>query len=157
MVGDEHVWTADVRYQLSVSEMSSDMMVWKLYGSTTSLFLSKAFQSFTQGGQVLLRRQGEFLLKLVGQLGSLLPSRQETSQTSGLFVLQELINKAILASVAARKEWDLKPVQDRAQIFFKAADVISGPKRAEVLAKTMIGQVQVLLNCRISSVSMTEV
>lgn len=54
---------------------------------------------------------------------------------------QELLNKAILASVAARREWDLKPVTDRAQIFFKAADVISGPKRAEILAKTMIGQV----------------
>ncbi len=47
-----------------------------------------------------------------------------------------------MASVAARREWDLKPVQDRAQILFKAADVISGPKRAEILAKTMIGQVQ---------------
>lgn len=44
--------------------------------------------------------------------------------------------------MAARKEWDLKPVQDRAQILFKAADVISGPKRAEILAKTMIGQVR---------------
>lgn len=56
--------------------------------------------------------------------------------------VQELINKAITASVAARKEWDLKPVEDRAQIIFKAADVISGPRRAEILAKTMIGQVQ---------------
>lgn len=55
--------------------------------------------------------------------------------------MQELINKAIVASVAARREWDLKPVQDRAQILFKAADVISGPSRAEILAKTMIGQV----------------
>lgn len=57
-------------------------------------------------------------------------------------MVQDLINKAILASVAARRDWDLKPVQDRAQILFKAADVISGPKRAEILAKTMIGQVQ---------------
>lgn len=56
-------------------------------------------------------------------------------------MMQELINTAILASVAARREWDLKPVQDRAQILFKAADVISGSKRAEILAKTMIGQV----------------
>ena len=55
---------------------------------------------------------------------------------------QDLLNKAILASVAARREWDLRPVQDRAQILFKAADVISGPKRAEILAKTMIGQVR---------------
>lgn len=61
---------------------------------------------------------------------------------SGL-CLQELINKAIEASVAARREWDLKPVADRAQIFLKAADIISGPERADVLAKTMIGQVRV--------------
>ena len=55
---------------------------------------------------------------------------------------QDILNKAILASVAARREWDLRSVQDRAQILFKAADVISGPKRAEILAKTMIGQVR---------------
>lgn len=54
---------------------------------------------------------------------------------------QDLINKAINAAVAARKEWDLKPIQDRAQIFLKAADMLSGPRRAEVLAKTMVGQV----------------
>lgn len=58
------------------------------------------------------------------------------------FFLQELINKAINAALAARKEWDLKPVRDRAQIFLKAADMLSGPRRAEVLAKTMIGQVR---------------
>lgn len=44
--------------------------------------------------------------------------------------------------MAARKEWDLKPVADRAQIFLKAADMLSGPRRAEVLAKTMVGQVR---------------
>lgn len=46
--------------------------------------------------------------------------------------------------MAARKEWDLKPVTDRAQIFLKAADMLSGPHRAEVLAKTMVGQVRCL-------------
>uniref|UniRef100_A0A8C6UP91 Multifunctional fusion protein n=1 Tax=Neogobius melanostomus TaxID=47308 RepID=A0A8C6UP91_9GOBI len=64
---------------------------------------------------------------------------------------KELINKAILASVAARKEWDLRPVQDRAQILFKAADVISGPKRAEVLAKTMIGQGKTVIQAEIDA------
>lgn len=64
-----------------------------------------------------------------------------------LSTIQELINKAILASVAARRQWDLKPVQDRAQILFKAADVLSGPKRAEILAKTMVGQVQAFTVC----------
>ncbi|KAF4093875.1 hypothetical protein AMELA_G00007010 [Ameiurus melas] len=64
---------------------------------------------------------------------------------------KELLNKAILASVAARREWDLKPVADRAQIFFKAADVISGPKRAEVLAKTMIGQGKTVMQAEIDA------
>ncbi|KAJ0023967.1 hypothetical protein NQD34_003866 [Periophthalmus magnuspinnatus] len=64
---------------------------------------------------------------------------------------KELINKAILASVAARREWDLKPVQDRAQILFKAADVISGPRRAEVLAKTMIGQAKTVIQAEIDA------
>lgn len=64
---------------------------------------------------------------------------------------KELINKAILASVAARKEWDLKPVQDRAQILFKAADVIGGPKRAEILAKTMIGQGKTVIQAEIDA------
>uniref|UniRef100_G1L802 Aldehyde dehydrogenase 4 family member A1 n=1 Tax=Ailuropoda melanoleuca TaxID=9646 RepID=G1L802_AILME len=53
-----------------------------------------------------------------------------------------VLNKAIEAALAARKEWDLKPVADRAQIFLKAADMLSGPRRAEVLAKTMVGQVR---------------
>ncbi|NXI06101.1 AL4A1 protein, partial [Pachycephala philippinensis] len=52
------------------------------------------------------------------------------------YASKELINKAINAALSARKEWDLKPVQDRAQIFLKAADMLSGPRRAEVLAKT---------------------
>uniref|UniRef100_A0AAQ5Y3Y5 Multifunctional fusion protein n=1 Tax=Amphiprion ocellaris TaxID=80972 RepID=A0AAQ5Y3Y5_AMPOC len=84
VVGDEHVWTKDIRYQLSV------------------------------------RRPA-------------------------------LINKAIKASVAARREWDLKPVQDRAQVLFKAADIISGPKRAEILAKTMIGQGKTVVQAEIDA------
>uniref|UniRef100_A0AAQ6AJ19 Multifunctional fusion protein n=1 Tax=Amphiprion ocellaris TaxID=80972 RepID=A0AAQ6AJ19_AMPOC len=64
---------------------------------------------------------------------------------------KELINKAIKASVAARREWDLKPVQDRAQVLFKAADIISGPKRAEILAKTMIGQGKTVVQAEIDA------
>uniref|UniRef100_A0A4W4FTM0 Multifunctional fusion protein n=1 Tax=Electrophorus electricus TaxID=8005 RepID=A0A4W4FTM0_ELEEL len=64
---------------------------------------------------------------------------------------KDLLNKAILASLAARREWDLKPVTDRAQIFFKAAEMISGPKRAEVLAKTMIGQGKTVIQAEIDA------
>ncbi|XP_053723117.1 delta-1-pyrroline-5-carboxylate dehydrogenase, mitochondrial [Synchiropus splendidus] len=96
VVGDEHIWTQDVRYQLCPFNHS--------------------------------HRVAKFC-----------------------YADKELINKAILASVAARKEWDLKPVQDRAQILFRAADVISGPKRAEILAKTMIGQGKTVVQAEIDA------
>lgn len=96
VVGDEQVWTKDIRYQLS-------------------------------------------------------PFNHSHKVAKFCYADKELINKAILASVAARKEWDLKPIQDRAQILFKAADVISGPKRAEVLAKTMIGQGKTVIQAEIDA------
>lgn len=96
VVGDEHVWTKDIRYQLS-------------------------------------------------------PFNHSHKVAKFCYADKELINKAILASVAARRDWDLKPVQDRAQILFKAADVISGPKRAEVLAKTMIGQGKTVVQAEIDA------
>ncbi|KAM8868173.1 delta-1-pyrroline-5-carboxylate dehydrogenase, mitochondrial [Synchiropus picturatus] len=96
VVGDEHIWTQDVRYQLCPFNHS--------------------------------HRVAKFC-----------------------YADKELINKAILASVAARREWDLKPVQDRAQILFRAADVISGPKRAEILAKTMIGQGKTVVQAEIDA------
>ncbi|XP_066493338.1 delta-1-pyrroline-5-carboxylate dehydrogenase, mitochondrial [Tiliqua scincoides] len=62
-----------------------------------------------------------------------------------------LLNNAIEAALAARREWDLRPVQDRAEIFFKAADMLSGPRRAEVLAKTMIGQAKTVIQAEIDA------
>ncbi|KAG8506624.1 Delta-1-pyrroline-5-carboxylate dehydrogenase, mitochondrial [Galemys pyrenaicus] len=62
-----------------------------------------------------------------------------------------LLNKAIGAALAARKEWDLKPVADRAQIFLRAADMLSGPRRAEVLAKTMVGQGKTVIQAEIDA------
>ncbi|XP_028921221.1 delta-1-pyrroline-5-carboxylate dehydrogenase, mitochondrial isoform X2 [Ornithorhynchus anatinus] len=64
---------------------------------------------------------------------------------------KDLINKAIQAALAARKEWDLKPISDRAQIFLKAADLLSGPHRAEILAKTMIGQGKTVIQAEIDA------
>uniref|UniRef100_A0A8D0A264 Multifunctional fusion protein n=1 Tax=Sander lucioperca TaxID=283035 RepID=A0A8D0A264_SANLU len=96
VVGDEHVWTKDIRYQLS-------------------------------------------------------PFNHSHKVAKFCYADKELINRAIVASVAARREWDLKPVQDRARVLFKAADVISGPKRAEILAKTMIGQGKTVVQAEIDA------
>ena len=50
------------------------------------------------------------------------------------------VNQAIDAALAAQKEWGRTPWEDRAAIFLKAADLISGPYRAKVNAIAMLGQ-----------------
>ncbi|XP_072334315.1 delta-1-pyrroline-5-carboxylate dehydrogenase, mitochondrial [Scyliorhinus torazame] len=64
---------------------------------------------------------------------------------------KDLINKAINAALSAHREWDLKPVEDRAQIFYKAADLISGLRRAELLARTMFGQGKTVIQAEIDA------
>uniref|UniRef100_A0A8C9JEX0 Aldehyde dehydrogenase 4 family member A1 n=1 Tax=Panthera tigris altaica TaxID=74533 RepID=A0A8C9JEX0_PANTA len=96
VVGDEEVWTSDVRYQVS---------------------------PFNHGHKV----------------------------AKFCYADKALLNRASEAALAARKEGDLKPVADRAQIFLKAADMLSGPRRAEVLAKTMVGQGKTVIQAEIDA------
>nr|CAI9703076.1 unnamed protein product [Rangifer tarandus platyrhynchus] len=96
VVGDEEVWTSDVRYQVS---------------------------PFNHGHKV----------------------------AKFCYADKALLHRAIEAALAARKEWDLKPVADRAQVFLRAADLLSGPRRAEVLAKTMVGQGKTVIQAEIDA------
>lgn len=96
VVGDEEVWTSDVRYQVS---------------------------PFDHGHEV----------------------------AKFCYADKALLHRAIEAALAARKEWDLKPVADRAQVFLRAADLLSGPRRAEVLAKTMVGQGKTVIQAEIDA------
>ncbi|XP_067328831.1 delta-1-pyrroline-5-carboxylate dehydrogenase, mitochondrial [Anolis sagrei] len=64
---------------------------------------------------------------------------------------QALLDRAIQAALAARRDWDLRPPQDRAQVFFKAADLLSGPRRMELLAKTMLGQGKTVIQAEIDA------
>ncbi len=50
------------------------------------------------------------------------------------------VKMAIEAALAARSNWALMPWQQRASIFLKAAELLSGPYRAKINAATMLGQ-----------------
>ena len=50
------------------------------------------------------------------------------------------MSKAIESALAAKKAWETLPFADRAAIFLKAADLISGKYRYELMAATMLGQ-----------------
>ena len=55
-------------------------------------------------------------------------------------VSTEDVNNAIYAALAAKPAWEAMPFADRAAIFLKAADLISGKYRYELMAATMLGQ-----------------
>lgn len=51
-----------------------------------------------------------------------------------------LVQSAIDSALKAKKEWAALPFADRASVFLKAADLVSGKYRAKIMAATMIGQ-----------------
>lgn len=50
------------------------------------------------------------------------------------------VNMAIEAALEARKEWAETPWEQRASVFLKAADLVTGPYRYTMNASTMLGQ-----------------
>lgn len=64
----------------------------------------------------------------------------------------EHVSKAIEASLNAREKWANMHWEDRASIFLKAADLISGPYRSSINAATMLGQSKNVYQAEIDAV-----
>ena len=50
------------------------------------------------------------------------------------------IQTAITSALSAKQTWETLPFADRAAVFLKAADLISGKYRYDIMAATMVGQ-----------------
>lgn len=50
------------------------------------------------------------------------------------------VRAAIDAALKAKRDWENMPFEERGAIMLKAADLISGPYRAQIDAATMLGQ-----------------
>ena len=61
--------------------------------------------------------------------------------------------RAIDAALAAKAEWEAMPWQERAAIFLKAADLLSGPYRAKMTAATMLAQSKNVFQAEIDCVA----
>jgi len=61
------------------------------------------------------------------------------------------VAQAIEASQAARREWAALDWCDRAAVFLKAADLLSGPQRPTLNAATMLGQSKAVMQAEIDS------
>ncbi len=79
----------------------------------------------------------------------------ETSHVLGHYSKgsSEHVAKAIEAAMAAKEEWEKMNWHDRAAIFLKAADLLSGPYRAKMNAATMLAQSKNIFQAEIDAVA----
>ena len=63
------------------------------------------------------------------------------------------VRQAIQAALRAKFAWENMPWQERAAIFLKAADLLSGPYRARMNAATMLGQSKNIFQAEIDAVA----
>lgn len=61
------------------------------------------------------------------------------------------VKAAINAALKAKKDWENLPWENRAAIFLKAADLISGPYRYKINAATMVGQSKNVMQAELDS------
>lgn len=74
------------------------------------------------------------------KLPQYIPSNHATTLASSSQATTEHVNEAITGALAAKKLWSTLPFSDRAAVFLKAADLIAGKYRYEMMAATMLGQ-----------------
>ncbi len=79
----------------------------------------------------------------------------ELSHTLGYYYKGDSthVHMAIEAALEAKKEWEQMPWQERAAIFLKAADLLSGPYRAKMNAATMLCQSKNIFQAEIDCVA----
>ncbi len=66
---------------------------------------------------------------------------------------EEHVHKAVDAALAAKKDWENMPWEERAAIFLKAADLLAGPYRAKMNAAVMLGQSKNIFQAEIDGVA----
>ncbi|OOF94684.1 hypothetical protein ASPCADRAFT_170844 [Aspergillus carbonarius ITEM 5010] len=69
-----------------------------------------------------------------------LPAEHSTTFTNYPLNTPAQINEAIESALAAKESWQNTPFVDRAAIFLKAAELVAGKYRYELIAATMLGQ-----------------
>jgi len=69
-----------------------------------------------------------------------------------LRVIQALLTKAIDVSQQAFRAWDSTPLEQRAEIFIRAVDLIRGKYRYDVIAATMLGQAKTAFQAEIDAI-----
>jgi 1-pyrroline-5-carboxylate dehydrogenase len=80
-----------------------------------------------------------------------LPFDHKTKIAKFYYADKKLIQEAIQNSLTARAGWESTSIDERCNILLKAADILAGPKRADILASTMLGQGKTIFQAEIDA------
>ncbi|KAF8249297.1 delta-1-pyrroline-5-carboxylate dehydrogenase 1 [Wilcoxina mikolae CBS 423.85] len=69
-----------------------------------------------------------------------IPSSHTTLLATSSSSSKDQINTAIASALSAKQSWERLPFPDRAAVFLKAADLVSGKYRYDLMAATILGQ-----------------
>ncbi|ETN45387.1 1-pyrroline-5-carboxylate dehydrogenase [Cyphellophora europaea CBS 101466] len=110
-------------------------------GSTSREGLTAALEAFGKRGplEVPVVISGKEI-KTSSILSQKNPSSHATTVANYSSASAAEVGDAIEAALAAKPAWESLPFADRAAVFLKAADLIAGKYRYEVMAATMLGQ-----------------
>ena len=81
-----------------------------------------------------------------------MPHNHQKKVAKFYYATPELVTKAIETSLAAKKEWEKVPLDDRMKMYLKVADEMAGKYRAELNATTMLGQAKTVIQVGMSSI-----
>ncbi|OAQ71577.1 delta-1-pyrroline-5-carboxylate dehydrogenase, mitochondrial precursor [Purpureocillium lilacinum] len=73
-------------------------------------------------------------------LDQVLPAEHGTVFTNYPLASRAQVADAIAAALAAKRDWENTPFVDRAAVFLRAAELVAGKYRYELVAATMLGQ-----------------
>lgn len=76
----------------------------------------------------------------INTLTSTMPSEHAQVFATSSSASAEDVQTAIKSALEAKKSWQATPFVDRAAIFLKAAELVAGKYRYELVAATMLGQ-----------------
>ncbi|GFS17896.1 delta-1-pyrroline-5-carboxylate dehydrogenase, mitochondrial, partial [Elysia marginata] len=68
------------------------------------------------------------------------PFEHKRTVATFYYATPEILKKAIESNLKARVDWEKRPLQERCDIFLRAADMISNERRMNMIASTMLGQ-----------------
>jgi 1-pyrroline-5-carboxylate dehydrogenase len=80
-----------------------------------------------------------------------MPFEHSKAVSKYYYTSKELIEKAINNGLSVRKEWERRPLKERADILLKAADLAAGKYRMDLNAATMLGQGKTVVQAEIDS------